>query len=90
MLLCGFTSITRLSASEELRMFSRARKHYKIRIRQDLVLSSSTRGFRVHRFGYDYIVDPMKLETGLRPNGAGIPYTLLGGPFDLVSLLSIP
>ena len=24
-----------------------------------------------------YIVNPIKLETGLRPNSAGIPYTLL-------------
>ena len=24
-----------------------------------------------------YTVNPIKLETGLRPNGAGIPYTLL-------------
>ena len=26
---------------------------------------------------YTLAVDPIKLETGLRPNSAGIPYTLL-------------
>ena len=32
-------------------------------------------------------VNPIKLETGLRPNGAGIPYTLLllKGSWDLVT-----
>ena len=40
--------------------------------------------FTVWRFGlqicmyiYIYTVNPIKLETGLRPNSAGIPYTLL-------------
>ena len=27
--------------------------------------------------GFEFIVNPVKLETGLRPNSAGIPYTLL-------------
>ena len=27
--------------------------------------------------GLGFRVNPIKLETGLRPNGAGIPYTLL-------------
>ena len=27
--------------------------------------------------GFRFIANPIKLETGLRPNSAGIPYTLL-------------
>ena len=35
-------------------------------------------GFRVEGFGdFGYTVNPIKLETGLRPISAGIPYTLL-------------
>ena len=36
-------------------------------------------GFKVFphigTLGPKYTVNPIKLETGLRPNGAGIPYT---------------
>ena len=34
-------------------------------------------GFKAMRVQDCSIVNPIKLETGLRPNSAGIPYTLL-------------
>ena len=33
----------------------------------------------MERLGDEVTVNPIKLETGIRPNSAGIPYTLLLG-----------
>ena len=37
----------------------------------------SVRSSRIRAVGRSTTVNPIKLESGLRPNSAGIPYTLL-------------
>ena len=40
-------------------------------------MPSGRKAPNLNRFGHLYTVNAIKLETGLRPNSAGIPYTLL-------------